>query len=135
MQLECKSVRLNRYLGCIKAMTKLPKAIFIIDIGKEKIAVAEAKRMGVPIIALVDTDCDPTHVDYPIPGNDDAIRSIRLVTRKIADAVLEGMLQRNMSDPVLTDTEVEGEPKATDEGDEQIEEKTAEAPLQVSSET
>ena len=141
MKLEDKIVRLNRYLGGIKAMTKLPKAIFIIDIGKEKIAVAEAKRMGVPIIALVDTDCDPTHVDYPIPGNDDAIRSIRLVTKKIADAVLEGLLQRNISDPVLTDAEVEveaeveAEPTAMDEGDEQIEEDTAEAPLQVSSES
>jgi small subunit ribosomal protein S2 len=141
MKLEDKIVRLNRYLGGIKSMTKLPKAIFIIDIGKEKIAVAEARRKGVPIIALVDTDCDPTHVDYPIPGNDDAIRSIRLVTRKIADAVLEGLLQRNMSDPVLTDTDVEVEagievePTAMDEGDEQVEEDTAEAPLQVSSES
>jgi len=141
MKLEDKIVRLNRYLGGIKSMTKLPKAIFIIDIGKEKIAVAEARRMGVPIIALVDTDCDPTNVDYPIPGNDDAIRSIRLVTRKIADAVLEGSLQRNMSDPVLADAEVEVEagieiePTAMDEGDKQVEEDTAEAPLQVSSES
>ena len=141
MKLEDKIVRLNRYLGGIKSMTKLPKAIFVIDIGKENIAVAEARRKGVPIIALVDTDCDPTHVDYPIPGNDDAIRSIRLVTRKIADAVLEGLLQRNMSDPVLADADVEVEagievdPTAMDEGDEQVEEDTAEAPLQVSSES
>ena len=70
-------------------MTKLPGCVFLIDIGKEKIAVAEAQRMGVPIVALVDTDADPNLVDYPIPGNDDAIRSIRLVTHKVADAVLE----------------------------------------------
>ena len=129
MKLEDKIVRLNRYLGGIKEMTKLPGAIFVVDIGKEKIAVAEARRMGVPIIALVDTDCNPTHVDYPIPGNDDAIRSIRLVTRKIADAVLEGFQQRSMPVPVLA------EALAMDEGDAQVQEETIEAPLQVSSET
>lgn len=93
-KLEDRISRLNRYLGGIKEMTRIPAVIFIVDIGKEKIAVAEARRMGVPIVALVDTDCDPSLVDYPIPGNDDAIRSIRLVTRKIADAVLEGFEQR-----------------------------------------
>lgn len=93
-KLEEKIVKLNRYLGGIKAMTKLPGFVFLIDIGKEKIAVAEAQRMGVPIVALVDTDADPNLVDHPIPGNDDAIRSIRLVTHKIADAVLEGMQRR-----------------------------------------
>lgn len=93
-KLEEKIVKLNRYLGGIKAMTKLPGFVFLIDIGKEKIAVAEAQRMGVPIVALVDTDADPDLVNHPIPGNDDAIRSIRLVTHKIADAVLEGMQRR-----------------------------------------
>ena len=93
-KLEEKIVKLNRYLGGIKAMTKLPGFVFLIDIGKEKIAVAEAQRMGVPIVALVDTDADPNLVNHPIPGNDDAIRSIRLVTHKIADAVLEGMQRR-----------------------------------------
>ncbi len=93
-KLEEQITKLNRYLGGIKAMTKLPGFVFLIDIGKEKIAVAEAQRMGVPIVALVDTDADPNLVDHPIPGNDDAIRSIRLVTHKIADAVLEGMQRR-----------------------------------------
>ena len=93
-KLEEQIVKLNRYLGGIKAMTTLPGFVFLIDIGKEKIAVAEAQRMGVPIVALVDTDADPNLVNYPIPGNDDAIRSIRLVTHKIADAVLEGMQRR-----------------------------------------
>ncbi|MFH1140933.1 MAG: 30S ribosomal protein S2 [Chloroflexota bacterium] len=99
-KLEEEIVRLNRYLGGIKEMTRLPGAIFIVDIGKERIAVAEAHRVGVPIVALVDTDCDPRLVDYPIPGNDDAIRSIRLVAKKMADAVLEGK-QRAVADVYL----------------------------------
>jgi len=82
--------RLTKYLGGIKEMTEMPGALFVIDIGKERIAVAEARRVGVPIVALVDTDCDPSLIDYPIPGNDDAIRSIRLVTARIGDAIIEG---------------------------------------------
>ena len=93
-KLDDKIVKLNRYLGGIKAMTKLPGVIFMIDIGKEAIAVAEAKRMGVPIVAMVDTDANPDLVSYPIPGNDDAIRSIRLMTQKVADAVHRGMQLR-----------------------------------------
>jgi small subunit ribosomal protein S2 len=89
-KLHEKIERLNRYLGGIKEMTELPGALFVIDVGKEAIAVAEARKVGVPVIALVDTDCDPTLLDWPIPGNDDAIRSIRLVTGRIADAILEG---------------------------------------------
>ena len=75
-------------------MTHIPGALFVIDVGKESIAVAEAKRVGIPVIALVDTDCDPTDIDYPIPGNDDAIRSIKLVTTRIADAYIEGTNRR-----------------------------------------
>ena len=86
--------RLNRYLGGFKEMTEMPGALFVIDIGREAIAVAEARRMGVPIVALVDSDCDPDLIDYPIPGNDDAIRSIRLVTGRMADSVIEGNNQR-----------------------------------------
>ena len=82
--------RLNRYLGGIKEMTEMPGALFIVDIGREAIAVAEARRVGVPVVALVDSDCDPDLVDYPIPGNDDAIRSIRLVTGRIADSIIDG---------------------------------------------
>ena len=93
-KLDDKIEKLNRYLGGIKAMTKLPGVIFMIDIGKEAIAVAEAKRMGVPIVAMVDTDANPDLVSYPIPGNDDAIRSIRLMTQKVADAVHRGMQLR-----------------------------------------
>ena len=94
LKLEDTITRLNRYLGGIKEMTEMPGALFVIDVGKEAIAVAEARRVGVPIVALVDTDGDPTLIDSPIPGNDDAIRSIRLVTKRIADAVLEGANRR-----------------------------------------
>ena len=86
--------RLNRYLSGIKEMTEMPGALFVIDVGKEAIAVAEARRVGVPVVALVDSDCNPDLVDSIIPGNDDAIRSIRLITSKIADAIIEGTNQR-----------------------------------------
>jgi small subunit ribosomal protein S2 len=82
--------KLNRQMGGFKEMTSLPSALFIVDIVKESIALAEARRMSVPVIAMVDTNCNPDEVDYPIPSNDDAIRAIKLACTKIADAVLEG---------------------------------------------
>jgi len=91
---EEELARLNRYLGGIKAMTALPGAIFIVDTTKEDIAVAEAVRMGIPIVALVDTNCNPDVIDYPIPSNDDAIRAIKLITARITDVVLEGLTAR-----------------------------------------
>ena len=94
LKLDGNIARLNRYLGGIKEMTEMPGALFVIDVGKEAIAVAEARRVGVPIVALVDSDCDPDLIDYPIPGNDDAIRSIRLVTGRMASAIIEGTNQR-----------------------------------------
>ena len=94
LKLEGVVRRLNKFLGGIKEMTEMPGALFIIDVGKEAIAVAEARRVGVPIIALVDSDCDPTLIDHPIPGNDDAIRSIRLVTGRMADSIIEGNNRR-----------------------------------------
>ena len=90
LKLDASIEKLNRYLGGIKDMTSLPGALFIVDVGRENIAVAEAKRAGIPIIALVDTDCDPTDIDWPIPGNDDAIRSIRLVSGHIARSAQAG---------------------------------------------
>ena len=87
---EASIARLNRYLGGIKEMTEMPGVLFVIDVGKEAIAVAEARRVGIPIVALVDSDCDPDLIDYPIPGNDDAIRSIRLITGRITNAIVEG---------------------------------------------
>ena len=81
--------KLERYLGGIKNLPKLPEALFIVDLKKERIAVAEARRLEIPIVAIVDTNCDPDEVDYVIPGNDDAIRAIKLISNKIADAVIE----------------------------------------------
>ena len=93
-KLEEKIVRMNRLLGGIKEMTKLPDVVFIVDPGKEDIAVKESQRVDVPIVAIVDTDCDPNLIDHPIPGNDDAIRSIKLISGKISDSVVEGVQLR-----------------------------------------
>jgi len=82
--------RLQKYLGGIKGMKSLPGAMYVVDPRKERIAIAEGRRLGLPIVAIVDTNCDPEEIDYIIPGNDDAIRAVRLITSKMADAVLEG---------------------------------------------
>jgi len=89
-RLQDDIVRLERILGGIKDMRRLPNAIFIIDTRKERTAVLEARRLDIPIIALADTNSDPDEIDYPIPANDDAIRAVRLLSAKIADAVVEG---------------------------------------------
>jgi small subunit ribosomal protein S2 len=86
--------KLERTLGGIRFMTKVPSAVWIVDTNKEHIAVDEARKLGIPIVAILDTNCDPDVVDYPIPGNDDAIRSVTLLTRVIADAVAEGKMAR-----------------------------------------
>ena len=86
--------RLEKYFLGIRDMTELPSALFIVDIGREDICIAEAQRMGVKIFAIVDTDCDPQKVTYPIPGNDDAVRSVRLVAGRMASAILEGLGDR-----------------------------------------
>jgi small subunit ribosomal protein S2 len=93
-------------------MTEMPGAMFIIDVGREEIAVAEANRVGIPIVALVDSDCDPDLIDHPIPGNDDAIRSVRLITGRMSDAIIGGHHQRNAEqsdDP--TDANQESNPR------------------------
>lgn len=82
--------RLEKFLGGIKDMKKLPGALFIIDPRKERIAVAEARKLGIPIVGIVDTNCDPDEIDYVIPGNDDAIRAVKLLCNKMADAIVEG---------------------------------------------
>ena len=82
--------KLQKNLGGIREMRKLPGALFIVDPRKERIAVAEARALGIPIVAIVDTNCDPDEIDYVIPGNDDAIRAVKLIAGKLADAVLEG---------------------------------------------
>ena len=86
--------RLEKYFTGLRDMNELPKAMFVIDIGKEDICIAEARRMGIEIFAIVDTDCDPDKVTHSIPGNDDAVRSIRLITGKLANAALDGLAQR-----------------------------------------
>jgi small subunit ribosomal protein S2 len=90
LKISEKIEKMNRQMGGFKEMTTLPGAIFVIDPTKERIAIAEARRMGIPIVAIVDTNCNPDDVDYPIPANDDAIRAIKLICNKIAEAVLEG---------------------------------------------
>lgn len=92
LKLEEKILRLNKQMGGFKEMTSLPDALFLVDPVKEKIAFAEAQRLGIPIIAITDTNCNPDDVDHPIPANDDAIRAIKLITGKLADAVIEGKL-------------------------------------------
>ena len=94
LQLQKKIDKLDKLLGGIKSMETLPGAVFIIDCKKEKIAISEAKKLGIPTVAIVDTNCDPDDIDYVIPGNDDAIRTIRLVTSRLADAAIEGMHER-----------------------------------------
>jgi small subunit ribosomal protein S2 len=94
MRYEKIRKKLERNLIGIRSMTRLPDAIFVIDPKKEIIAVHEANKLGIPVVAIVDTNCDPDMIDYVIPGNDDAIRSIRLITGKIADAILEGSMSR-----------------------------------------
>ncbi len=89
--LRKEAEKLRRFLGGIEDMNALPDAIFVIDPRKERIAVSEARKLGIPIIGLVDTNCDPDDVDYIIPGNDDAIRAVKLISSKIADAVIEGL--------------------------------------------
>jgi len=90
LKLEDEISHLNRLMGGIKEMTRLPTVLFIVDPTKDKIALAEAKRVGIPVVAMVDTNCDPDDIDYAIPANDDAVKTIRLICSKIADAVIEG---------------------------------------------
>ncbi|MBR5874410.1 MAG: 30S ribosomal protein S2 [Oscillospiraceae bacterium] len=90
IKLELEIEKLEKFMGGIKNMGTLPKAMFIVDTRKEKIAVAEARNLGIPVVAIVDTNCDPDEVDYVIPGNDDAIRAVKLIAGAMADAIIEG---------------------------------------------
>ncbi len=103
LELEREKAKLEKSLGGIKMMNKLPGAIFIIDPKKETIAVKEARKLGIPVVAVVDTNCDPDDIDYIIPGNDDAIRAIRLFASRMADACLDGAQARETS--LRTDAE------------------------------
>jgi small subunit ribosomal protein S2 len=108
--------KLEASLGGIKGMNRLPDALFVIDIGHEEIAVQEAKKLGIPVVAVVDSNYDPNLVDYAIPGNDDAIRAVQLYTRAVADAVLEGKaaapIQANTGDDEFVELDADGNPIA-----------------------
>ena len=106
-QLQGKREKLEKFLGGIKEMKELPGAIFVVDPKKERIAVAEARKLDIPIIAIVDTNCDPEEVDYVIPGNDDAIRAVKLLVSRMADAVIEG--NQGLSMAAAEEAEVEEE--------------------------
>jgi len=125
LQLDKLRGKMEKTLGGIKDMTKLPDGIFIVDPRKEKIAVHEARKLGIPIVAIVDTNCDPDEVDLIIPGNDDAIRAIRLISSKVADACLEGkqLREAQLSSEGAPAPKVEGIPPQPDgngaEGDKE----------------
>ena len=109
IQLKAEQEKLEKNLGGIKEMKKLPSAMFVVDPRKEHIAILEAKALGIPVVAIVDTNCDPDEADYPIPGNDDAIRAVKLIASKIADAVLEGGQGEQMSDEAIEEVAADEE--------------------------
>ncbi len=121
IQLQKEKERLNRFLGGIRHMKRLPHAVYVVDPRKESIAVAEANKLGIPVVAIVDTNCDPDVIDYIIPGNDDAIRAVKLLTGVMADAVLEGNQGREVQMPE-TDEEVEAGEESSVEGEKDLEE-------------
>jgi small subunit ribosomal protein S2 len=117
IRLERQRRKMNRAFGGIKDMEDLPDALFVIDTVHEHIAIKEANRLGIPVIAVVDTNCDPEEVDFPIPGNDDAIRAIRLFTSRVADNVLEGL---NLADERFVGSEDEAQEPAAETADEAV---------------
>jgi small subunit ribosomal protein S2 len=134
LQLTREQEKLERSLGGIKDMKGLPDAMFVVDVGHEEIAVKEARKLGIPVIAVVDTNCSPEGIDYVIPGNDDAIRSIRLYTQLVADAILEGRASAphiEVTDDDFVELDAEGKPikrkarKGKDEDKKATRKKTA----------
>jgi len=113
IKLNLEIEKLEKFLGGIKNMKKIPAALFIVDPRKEKIAVAEAKKLNIPIVAIVDTNCDPDEVDYVIPGNDDAIRAVKLIAGTIANAIIEG----RQGDDAVEAVEAPAEDAAADEAE------------------
>jgi small subunit ribosomal protein S2 len=105
LKLRADKEKLEKFLGGIKDMPKLPSAIFVVDPKKERIAIKEAKVLGIPVVAIVDTNCDPDEVDYVIPGNDDAIRAVKLIAGKMADAIIEARQGEQLTDaPAVVET-------------------------------
>jgi small subunit ribosomal protein S2 len=133
-RLRDEADRLDRFLGGIKDMPKLPGAIYIVDLKKERIALAEARKLEIPVVAIVDTNCDPDEVDYVVPGNDDAIRAIKLISNKIAEAILEVRPIETEGEEAeaaqevgeVGDVEEAGEEKLAAEAEGEVEEAAAE---------
>ena len=115
LELEREHEKLQRFLGGIRDMDGLPDAIFVVDPKKEEIAVAEANKLGIPVVGIIDTNCDPDVIDHIIPGNDDAIRAVKLLTGLIADAVLEGKQGKQMQEAQAQAEEEEEEKVETEE--------------------
>ncbi len=116
-KLEDERIKLEKFLGGIKDMPGLPSAVFIVDPRKEKLAVAEAHKLGIPIIAIVDTNCDPDKINYAIPGNDDAIRAVKLLTSRISQAVIDA--RHELEKEKILDEEAEGKQEHKFIGDEE----------------
>ena len=113
-KLELEIEKLERFMGGITEMKKQPAAMFIVDPRKERIAVAEAKKLGIPIIAIVDTNCDPDEIDHVIPGNDDAIRAVKLIAGAMANAVIEGRDGEDAVAPIAEAEEAPAEEEAAE---------------------
>ena len=131
IKLERERKHLNTNLAGIKNMRRLPDAIFVVDSNNEAIAVAEARKLGIPVVAVVDTNCDPTVVDYVIPGNDDALRAIRLFTTKIADSAYEGV--QMIGDKSIANEYADVTPVATEAHFVGLEDEEASSEVQESS--
>ncbi len=118
LKLKAQQAKLEKYLGGIENMKGMPAAMFVVDPKKEKIAVKEAHILGIPVVGIVDTNCDPDDVDYVIPANDDAIRAVRLITAKMADAVIEGKQGESLAELAAESAEAEEEQAAEEEAAE-----------------
>ncbi|MFW6307399.1 MAG: 30S ribosomal protein S2, partial [Campylobacterales bacterium] len=137
LMLERKREKLEKYIGGIRDMKKAPDMIFVVDAVKEKIAVTEARKLGIPVVAPLDTNCDPDVIDYPIPGNDDAIRSIQLFCKEMAEAIKEGK-ELAAQDAEEEMSEEEMVPASEEEKKEVLQEAMSESeeePIQESPET
>ena len=119
IKLNKEADKLEKYLGGIKTMHGMPGALFVVDPKKEKIAVSEARTLGIPIVGMCDTNCDPDDVDYIIPANDDAIRAVKLIASKMADAVIEGKQGESFAEAPEAEAEAEAEAPAEEEKTEE----------------
>jgi len=121
VKLKKEKDKLEKFLGGIKDMNRLPDCIYVVDPRKERIAVQEARKLNIPIVGIVDTNCDPDEIDYVIPANDDAIRAVKLLTGKMADAIIEGKQGEEMADQTAPETESESEAEPVAEVAEEME--------------